>query len=143
MSVEAAERYIAFWRALSAETLDRLPEFMAPDIHFRDPFNDLHGLEEVRATFGRIYGMIRDIEITVHDRAFGAAKPEGEVCYLRWTFAYTLRSGKRLSIEGMSEVRFAENGLAIEHLDHWDAAGQVYEKLPLIGALLRMIRRRI
>ncbi len=143
MNAEAAERYVAFWQALSAETLDRLPEFMAPDMHFRDPFKDLHGLPQVTAAFDRIYRMIRDVEITVHDRAFSAEAPAGAVCYLRWTFAYTLRSGKRLSIEGMSEVRFAENGLATEHIDHWDAAGQVYEKLPLIGWLLRLIRRRI
>ena len=143
MSVEAAERYVAFWQALSSETLDRLPEFMAPDIHFRDPFKDLHGLPQVTAAFGRIYRMIRDVDITVHDRAFGGDASAGSVCYLRWTFAYTLRSGRRLTIEGMSEIRFGADGLATEHIDQWDAAGQVYEKLPLIGALLRMIRRRI
>lgn len=143
MSADAAERYIAFWQGLSADTLDRLPDFMAPDIHFRDPFNDLRGLPAVAAAFAKIYGMIRDVRIDIHDRAFGTRPSDHTICYLRWTFAYTLRSGKRLSIEGMSEIHFAADGRAAKHIDHWDAAGQVYETLPLVGPLLRAIRRRI
>lgn len=116
---------------------------MTPDIHFRDPFNDLHGLPAVEKTFTKLYGMIRDIDITVHDRAFGAARTHGSVCYLRWTFAYSLRSGKRLSIEGVSEIHLTPDGRASVHLDHWDAAGQVYERFPVIGSILRTIRKRL
>jgi hypothetical protein len=42
----------------------------------------------------------------------------------------------------MSELRFAADGRVREHIDHWDAAAQVYERLPLIGGLMRLIRRR-
>lgn len=143
MSAEAADRYIAFWRGLSTESLDRLPEFMTPDVHFSDPFNDLRGLASVKAAFTKIYAMIEDVDITVHDRAFGTGSSEHSVCYVRWTFAFAVRSGKRLSIEGMSEIHLNADELVVEHIDHWDAAGQVYETLPLLGPLLRAIRRRI
>jgi len=28
------------------------------------------------------------------------------------------------------------------HRDYWDAAGELYAKLPLIGAVMRWLRRR-
>ena len=43
----------------------------------------------------------------------------------------------------MSELHFDEAGTLRAHIDHWDAAGQLYEKLPGIGWLLRRIRRRL
>jgi len=143
VSVDAADRYAAFWQSLSLSSLDRLPKFMMPDIHFRDPFNDLRGLPAVAKAFAKLYGMIRDVDVVIHDRAFGTAHLDGSVCYLRWTFAYSLRSGKQLSIDGMSEVHLTADGRAAIHIDHWDAAGQVYEKFPVIGPILRTIRRRI
>jgi hypothetical protein len=29
------------------------------------------------------------------------------------------------------------------HLDHWDAAAQVYEQIPLLGSVLRVLRRKL
>jgi hypothetical protein len=43
----------------------------------------------------------------------------------------------------MSEVQFDEAGSVRAHIDHWDAAGQLYEKLPVIGWILRRIRARL
>ena len=143
VNADAAVRYAAFWQSLSVDTLDRLPEFMSPDIHFRDPFNDLHGLAAVEATFAKLYGLIDDIDVAVHDTAMGKTSSDTTIWYLRWTFAYRLRSGKNLSIEGVSEVYLRADGRASVHIDHWDAAGQVYEKFPIIGSVLRLLKRRL
>ena len=139
MSAAAADAYVAFWQALSADTLGGMDAVMAPDFRFADPFNDVRGLEAVRRQFAHTYRRLRDVEITVHDRAVS-----GPTLYLRWTFAFRLRPGGRTwSLEGMSEVRFGPDGKALAHIDHWDAAGQVYEHLPILGPLIRLIRRRM
>jgi hypothetical protein len=39
-------------------------------------------------------------------------------------------------------VRFAADGRVGWHRDYWDAAEELYEKLPLIGSLMRLLRRR-
>jgi hypothetical protein len=46
-------------------------------------------------------------------------------------------------IDGMSEVKFAPDGRVLEHIDHWDAGGQVYAKLPLIGLIIRWVQRKL
>ena len=48
-----------------------------------------------------------------------------------------------LDITGMSSLLFDEAGKIKSHTDHWDAAGQFYELLPLIGPALRAVKRRV
>jgi hypothetical protein len=65
--------------------------------------------------------------------------------YVRWRFEATARGrgAAPLVIEGMSEIELAPDGRIAAHIDHWDAGRQVYERVPLLGWLLRRIRRRI
>ena len=51
--------------------------------------------------------------------------------------------GKPWKVEGLTEVKFGEDGRVSLHIEHWDAARQLYEHFPLIGPLLRHLRRRI
>ena len=134
-----AERYARFWEGLSADTLDGMADVMAPGVRFRDPFNDVRGLDRVRQVFAETYRRLSDVEVRVSDVAAGR-----EACYLRWSFGYRIgRRSRRWQLAGMTEIRFDDDGRVAAHIDHWDAAQQVYEKLPLIGAMLRLLRARI
>jgi steroid delta-isomerase len=35
------------------------------------------------------------------------------------------------------------DGRVVYHRDYWDAAGELYERIPLLGALMRGVRRRL
>ena len=134
-----ADRYARFWENLSADTLDGLADVMAPGVRFRDPFNDVSGIARVREVFAETYRRLRDVEVRVTDVAAGQ-----EACYLRWSFAYRIgRSRRRWQLDGMTEVQFDDDGRVTAHIDHWDAATQVYEKLPVIGGVLRLLRAKI
>jgi hypothetical protein len=37
---------------------------------------------------------------------------------------------------------FSEEGLVSMHRDYWDAAQELYEKLPLVGGLMRWLKQR-
>jgi hypothetical protein len=41
----------------------------------------------------------------------------------------------------MTEVRVASDGLITHHIDHWDSASQLLQKLPFIGIVARAILR--
>jgi hypothetical protein len=36
-----------------------------------------------------------------------------------------------------------DQGLITDHMDYWDVAAGLYEKLPLLGGLLKMLRKRM
>jgi hypothetical protein len=45
-------------------------------------------------------------------------------------------------IRGGSHLLLAADGRIAEHRDYWDAAEELYEKLPLIGGLMRWLKAR-
>jgi hypothetical protein len=45
-------------------------------------------------------------------------------------------------ILGASHLVFSDQGLVTLHRDYWDAAEELYEKLPLVGGLMRWLKRR-
>ena len=135
--LEPARTYAAAFERL---TRDALPEFGAlftDDARFTDPFNDVRGRDAVLAVFRDMFDRVEAPRFTILDIAASA-----DAAYLKWRFTYRLL-GRPEAIEGMSEVRFAAEGRVAWHIDHWDAAGQLYEKLPGLSLLMRWLRRRI
>lgn len=131
--------YIAVFETLTPARLDELVSLCAENVRFVDPFNDVRGRQRFRAVFAKMFEDVGDVHVHVRDWAV-----TGHVAYLRWSFAFRPRkSGRLWTIEGMSELHFDEAGSLLAHIDHWDAAGQIYERLPLIGRILRAIRGRL
>ncbi len=135
MSIEAAAgRYTEFFGHFKPADLERFGEFFAENAHFRDPFNDVYGIEAIRKVFAHMYTQCAQPCFEVHDCALS-----GQVAYLHWRFD----CDKKLSIDGLSKVVFDEHGLVLEHLDYWDAAAQLYQRIPLLGSVLRFIQGKL
>ncbi|SIS36693.1 nuclear transport factor 2 family protein [Insolitispirillum peregrinum] len=141
MHAEMSSRLAVYARAfetLSPGTVADLLALVDPAVRFKDPFNDVTG----RAAMGRILQHMFDTtdqpRFVVHHQAL-----DGSTGYLRWTFHARIKGIGDWSVEGMSEVRLSGDGLVLAHVDYWDAAEQFYERLPLLGAVLRWIKRRL
>ena len=134
----AVAAYVAFYEALSPGSLAQLDKLCAPDVRFRDPFNDVTGIAAYRAILTRMFDDVTAPRFAVKDWALS-----GRVAYLRWDFTFTSRKGTPWHIEGMSEVHFDHAGRVAAHLDHWDSGSQFYARLPLFGGLIRLIRRQL
>jgi len=137
MNEQALAAYARFYETLSPATLDGLRQLAAPGVRFKDPFNDVRGIEALlRATSAMFrYGTPR---FEILDRALSE-----RAGYLLWRYTVDINAGKPWIIEGMTELRFDSQGRVIEHIDHWDAAEQFYERLPVVGTILRLIKRRL
>jgi hypothetical protein len=138
---EAARAYRRYFETLSQASLGDLRKLAAADMHFRDPFNDLVGPDKVIRSLELGYQHAEDMRFEFLDEAWS-----GRTCYYRWRFFFRPKrfsGGRAWTIDGMSEVRFDDGGLVAEHLDHWDAASQFYGKLPVLGRLIELVRRRV
>jgi steroid delta-isomerase len=136
-SIGPADAYIRFYEALSPATLGDLDRVVTPEIHFRDPFSDVVGAEKYRKLLADMFVGIPDMKFTVSHQAV-----DGDTCFMRWCSTGTLR-GSEWIVEGMTQLRFGSDGRVREHIDFWDAGSQFYERFPLIGGLLRFIKRRV
>ena len=118
------------------DDLDRLPLLYADDAHFKDPFNDVRGLPAVRAIFEHMFASVDAPRFAVL-----TALAEGDQAFLTWDFHFATR-GRPMCIHGGTHLVFATDGRVALHRDYWDAAEELYEKLPVLGALMRWLKRR-
>ena len=132
-----AQRYRRYLENLAGDSLDALDRYVAPDVRFRDPFNDITGRSALRAVFAHMFATVKDLHFEV-----STMMEEGQLCLMSWNLTGRLR-GRPWRVEGMSRISFTDQGLVQEHIDYWDAAGQFYEHLPLLGPVIAALRRRL
>lgn len=133
-------RIVEMFERLGREDLPRLSEIYADEVRFKDPFNEVVGVEAVRRIFGHMFDTLDAPRFVVRDIAL-----DGEQCFLTWDFLFGLQRFDRRSVQtirGCSQLKLAADGRIAEHRDYWDAAEELYEKLPLLGTLMRWLRRR-
>lgn len=133
----AVERYVAVMEALRADNLATLDAVLTPDARFVDPFNDVRGTDAVRAVFAHGFEQCPGMRFQVSARAV-----DGQHALLRWRMTCD-ELASDLVIEGMSELTLAADGRVAAHVDYWDPAAQLYERVPLLGWLMRRVRRRL
>jgi hypothetical protein len=135
----AVAAYVEFYETLTPDSVERLGALCAPEVRFRDPFNDVVGVAAYRAVLARMFEDVAAPRFEVRDRACS-----GRVAYLRWSFTFRPRKGGGpWRIEGMSEVQFDAERRVAAHLDHWDSGSQFYGRLPLLRHVIALIRRRL
>lgn len=130
-------RVITLFEQLSPQSLAQLGEVYATDARFVDPFNDVVGLAPIQRIFAHMFEALEAPRFTVLTRL-----ADGDEAFLSWDFDFRLR-GRALRIHGGTHLRFAADGRVQLHRDYWDAAQQVYEQVPVLGAVLRLLRRRL
>ena len=135
-----AQRVIEFFETLSPARLERIGQIYRADASFKDPFNAVTGVDAIARVFRHMFETTEDPRFTVLD-AIG----DGGQCFLTWNFHFRSTGWGRRNwvIHGASRIEFDADGRVRRHRDYWDAAEEFYEALPLLGALLRAIKRRL
>ncbi len=135
----SAQGYARAFEVLIPKTLPDLARLWTEDVVFRDPFNDVRGREASLAVFRHMYETTDDSRFDVLDVAVSDAG-----AYLKWRMTFRPKGKPETwAIEGMTELAFAADGRVSAHVDHWDAAGQLYEKVAGLGWLMRWLKRRL
>jgi hypothetical protein len=131
---------IAAFESLTPASISELGTIYAPDARFIDPFNDVLGLAQVQAVFRHMFETLEQPRFVVTGQVV-----DGNQCFLLWDFHFRFRAFRRdtaQTIAGTSHLRFDAQGRITLHQDYWDAAHGLYQKMPVIGALMRWLRRR-
>lgn len=136
----ALDRVIAFFEHLSPESLGSLNQLYAPQARFKDPFNEVEGTQAIRAIFVHMFQSLQEPRFVVTGRV-----QQGEQAFLTWDFHFRFQrfdTSTVQTIRGATHLMFDHQGQIVLHRDYWDAAEELYEKLPGIGALMRWLKRR-
>ena len=137
---DAVERLVQFFEQLQPQDLNRLAELYAPESCFKDPFNEVQGLPAIERIFTHMFEALESPHFIVTERIV-----QGTQCFLVWDFRFRFKrfdTHTWQTVRGGTHLRFNGQGLITLHRDYWDAAEELYEKLPLVGGLMRWLKRR-
>lgn len=136
---DRAARVVAFYETLTAGTLAQLDSVYTGDARFVDPFNDVTGHAAIRGVFVHMFATLDAPRFQVIQTV-----TEGDHCFLTWNFSFRRRGQQDPAvIHGASHLHFAADGRVATHRDYWDPARELYEDLPVLGAVMRWLRRRL
>ena len=133
-----AQALIDWFEHLSPATVDRVPDFYAANAEFKDPFNEVRGTEAIARIFRHMFTQVDGPRFVIGSRFSGE-----DGVMLLWDFHFRTK-GRRpqaICVRGASRLRFDAAGKVVLHRDYWDAAEELYAKLPVLGGLMRYLQR--
>jgi ketosteroid isomerase-like protein len=133
------QRVVRFFETLQPDDVARMDALYTEDARFKDPFNAVQGLPAIRRIFEHMFVSLNGPRFEIIDVVL-----QDDQCFLTWDFVFRMKRFRpdEQRVHGSSHLRFAPDGRVAMHRDYWDAAEELYEKLPVVGGLMRWLKRR-
>jgi steroid Delta-isomerase len=141
MQAPHVDALISIYEGLSPDSVERLAEVYASDAYFKDPFNEVNGLDRIQAIFHHMYQKIEDPRFVVHQ--WSGTQDDGFLVWDMCFRSHVMRGEPDQVIRGVSHIRFDANGKVAYHRDYWDTGEELYGKLPVIGWLINWLRKKL
>lgn len=128
---------VQFYESLSLSSVGEARKLYARQAHFRDPFNDVIGSDQIERVLRHMFVQVSQPRFRITNQIVDANQ-----AMLEWVFMFSL--GRReIDVRGASMMCFDDEGRVIRHCDYWDTGEELYAKLPVLGWLVRRVRRRL
>lgn len=125
-----------WYSTLTPDSVKLAVDFYHVNARFKDPFNEVRGVDAIMKIFDHMFITTEAPRFLMKDQLV-----QGDQAFVTWTFEFKLK-GRGYSVAGGSHLKFDEHGLIIVHRDYWDAAEELFQKLPVVGAPVRWLRRQ-
>ncbi|WDZ97788.1 nuclear transport factor 2 family protein [Herbaspirillum sp. WKF16] len=135
---EHVSALVRFFETLTRDNAAQVAAIYATDARFKDPFNEVQGLDAIQHLFAHMFNQVKNPRFKIT-----AAVQQREQVFLTWDFFFRMPpfASSEQCIRGATHFHLAEDGRVIYHRDYWDAAEELYEKLPLVGLFMRGLKR--
>lgn len=132
------QRVVQFYESLSVETVESLESIYTSDAYFKDPFNEVRGLPAISAIFRHMFVQVDEPGFVVTTQVL-----QGNEAFLTWDFLFRMKrfSKHEECVRGATHLRFSVDGRVAYHRDYWDAAEELYEKIPVLGGFMRLLKK--
>lgn len=131
-------RFVALYQRLDYDSLSQLSSVYDGDIEFVDPLHRVRGLAQLTRYFSGLYKNLQHSSVEITDVLQGANEA---ALYWRMTLIHPrLNGGNAVVVEGHSQLKFSNR--IHYHRDYFDAGQMLYEQLPLLGPVIKAVKRR-
>lgn len=141
---QTLQSVVEFFEHLQPSDLPRLAMLYTADAHFKDPFNEVQGVAAIERIFSHMFDTLERPRFVITQQV-----QQGAQCFVTWDFLFAIprmNHGATQTIRGATHFVLREEAgtwrVAV-HRDYWDAAEELYEKLPVVGSLMRWLKNRV
>lgn len=137
--MNALDALCDYFERLSADNLDELDAFYASTAKFKDPFHEVTGVAAIRAILQHTFAKLPGARFRVTRRFSGE---DGHAMIL-WEMDFVMPVTRQATtISGATHLTFDADGKITLHRDYWDAAEELYARLPVLKWLMRGLARQ-
>ncbi len=129
-----------FFESLNPERVGDLKRYYSDTARFKDPFNEVQGHDAIEKIFRHMYQSLTQPRFVITGQVV-----DGDQAFLSWEFRFKFKrfdTHTEQVILGTSHLVLDAQQRISVHRDYWDAAEELYEKLPWVGALMRWLKRQ-
>ena len=141
---ETLTRIYALFSTMTAEKVHALASSIyAPGAYLNDSLKVVVGAEPIEAYLADSVAAARQIHFDFADVAVSIETPD---YYLRWQMTLETRGinhGIPIRVPGVSHFRFDARGRVLVQRDFWNTGSAFYERLPVLGWVIRWVRSRL
>jgi hypothetical protein len=134
------DRIAAYFEGLTPQTLANLNTYYSAQARFKDPFNEVQGLPAIEGIFQHMFVSLENPRFVITGQVV-----DGSQAFLTWQFRFKFKrfdTHTEQVILGTTHLVLDAQSQIVLHRDYWDAAEELYEKLPWVGSLMRWLKRR-
>ena len=129
-----------YFETLQPQSLAQLKHWYSPQARFKDPFNDVQGLDAIQGVFLHMYASLEKPHFVITEQVV-----DGHQAFLTWQFKFKFKrfdTSTEQVVLGTTHLVLDDQMRITLHRDYWDAAEELYEKLPWVGGLMRWLKKR-
>lgn len=137
MNREIINQFKEYFNHLELNNLSVLNQIYSEDMIFKDPIHQIQGVENLKQYFAKLNSNLISGTFLFTEESIVENK-----VYLSWDMHLKLKKPqKEIKTSGIS-VLTVENKIVI-HRDYFDAGELFYENIPVLGSIIRLLKRKI
>lgn len=138
----AVEKFRGFFGDLREDLIkSNIRAVYAPDVRFNDTLKSIKGVEPLEHYLIETARGVESCKVEIDEVLTSTAG-----VYVRWRMAIRFKKFKKGTTQesiGMTHLRFDKEGRVTYHQDYWDSGANLFEKIPVLGAGIRAVKRRL
>lgn len=134
------EKFVDFYKDLGMHSIAKLKGIYHTDVVFIDPVGKHTGLAHVEYYFTHLLNTTESCTFTVTQML-----SNNNIAMAKWQMVMRhpkIGAGKEIVLDGTSEL-VIKNDKIIQQTDFYDLGCMIYEHIPLLGNIIRYIKRRM
>ena len=137
------QTFCAFFNKLDKTCTGNLDTVYTEDVIFDDPIHHFEGITSLEAYYRSLYDNVTSCRFVFHQ-----SQRQDDSAFITWTMQLVhprLDGGKPVEVDGCSHLRFADDGSGrvSQHRDYFDVGAMLYERLPILGRVVKGIKQRL